>query len=39
VKGNNKRKASETFYTDLFGLSSNATFTKSRGIGTIVNDD
>jgi hypothetical protein len=24
---------------DLFGLSSNALFTKHRGIGTILNDD
>jgi hypothetical protein len=29
----------ETFYLDLFGLSSNALFTKYRGIGTILNDD
>jgi hypothetical protein len=28
-----------TFYLDLFGLSSNALFTRSRGIGTIWNDD
>jgi hypothetical protein len=39
VKGNNKREANETFYLDLFGLSGNALFTKSRGLGTILNDD
>jgi len=35
----NKREPNETFYLDLFGLSSNALFTKNRGIGTILNDD
>jgi Calx-beta domain len=39
VKGDRNREANETFYLDLFGLSSNALFTKNRGIGTIVNDD
>ena len=39
IKGDNKRESNETFYLDLFGLSSNALFTKSRGIGTILNDD
>lgn len=39
VKGDNKREANETFYLDLFGLSSNAVFTKNRGFGTILNDD
>jgi hypothetical protein len=39
VKGDSKREASETFYLDLFGLSSNALFTKNRGLGTILNDD
>ena len=39
VQGDNKRESNETFYLDLFGLSSNALFTKSRGIGTILNDD
>jgi hypothetical protein len=39
VKGDSKRESSETFYIDLFGLSGNAQFTKSRGIGTILNDD
>ena len=39
VKGDSKREANETFYLDLYGLSSNALFTKNRGIGTILNDD
>jgi hypothetical protein len=39
VKGDSKREANETFYLDLFGLSGNGLFTKSRGIGTILNDD
>ena len=39
VKGDNRKEADETFYLDLFDLSSNAQFTKSRGIGTILNDD
>jgi hypothetical protein len=39
VKGDNKRESNETFYLELFGLSSNAVFTKNRGIGTILNDD
>jgi hypothetical protein len=39
VKGDSKREANETFYVDLYGLSSNALFTKSRGLGTILNDD
>jgi hypothetical protein len=39
VKGDGKREASETFYLDLFGQSSNASFTKNRGLGTILNDD
>ena len=39
VKGDSKKEADETFYLDLFGLSSNALFTKNRGIGTILNDD
>jgi hypothetical protein len=39
VKGDSKREANETFYLDLFGLSSNALFTKNRGIGAILNDD
>jgi hypothetical protein len=39
VNGDNKKEANETFYLDLFGLSSNALFTKNRGLGTILNDD
>jgi len=39
VRGDSKREVNETFYLDLFDLSSNALFTKSRGIGTILNDD
>jgi hypothetical protein len=39
VNGDTKKEANETFYVDLFGLSSNALFTKNRGIGTILNDD
>ena len=30
VKGDSKKEANETFYLDLFGLSSNALFTKPR---------
>src|SRR5262245_1318832 len=39
VKGDSKKESNETFFMDLFGLSGNAPFTKSRGIGTILNDD
>jgi probable HAF family extracellular repeat protein len=39
VKGDNTKEANETFFVDLFGNSSNSLFTKSRGIGTILNDD
>jgi probable HAF family extracellular repeat protein len=39
VNGDSKKEADETFYLDLFGLSSNALFTKNRGLGTILNDD
>ena len=39
VKGDSKRESYETFYLDLFGNSSNALFTKNRGLGTILNDD
>ncbi len=39
VKGDSKKESNETFYLDLFGLSSNALFTKNRGIGTILNDE
>ena len=34
-----KREGNETFYLDLFGNSSNSSFTKNRGLGTILNDD
>jgi hypothetical protein len=39
VKADSKQEADETFYLDLFGSSSNSLFTKSRGVGTILNDD
>jgi hypothetical protein len=39
VKGDSKREANEYFYVDLFDDSGNSWFTKSRGIGTILNDD
>jgi hypothetical protein len=39
VKGDSKREADEYFYLDLFGNSGNSLFTKSRGCGTILNDD
>lgn len=32
VKGDSKEETNETFYLDLFGLSSNALFTKNRGL-------
>jgi hypothetical protein len=38
VKGDSK-EANETFYLDLFALSSNALFTRNRGLDTISNDD
>ena len=39
VKGDSKKEADETFFLDLFGNSSNALLTKSRCVGTILNDD
>jgi hypothetical protein len=39
VKGDNKRESNETFYLELFSNSSNSLLTKTRGIGTILNDD
>ena len=39
VKGDSKQEVNEMFYLDLFGNSSNSLFTKSRGTGTILNDD
>jgi hypothetical protein len=38
VKGDSKKEASEYFYLDLFG-NNNSLFAKSRGTGTILNDD
>jgi hypothetical protein len=39
VIGDSKKEADETFFVDLFANSSNALFSKSRGLGTILNDD
>ena len=39
VKVDSKKESDETFYLDLFDLSSNALFTKNRGIVTILTDD
>ncbi len=39
VNGDSRKEVNETFYLDLFGNSSNSSFTKKRGIGTILNDD
>jgi subtilisin family serine protease len=39
VKGENKREPNETFFVDLFAASANALLSKSRGLGTILNDD
>jgi trimeric autotransporter adhesin len=39
VKGDNKRESNETFYLELFNNSSNSLLTRTRGIGTILNDD
>ena len=39
VKGDSKKESNETFYLDLFGLIGTAIFTRSRGIGTVLNDD
>jgi hypothetical protein len=39
VKGDSKTEPTEYFSLDLFGNSSNSLFTKSRGTGTILNDD
>jgi Calx-beta domain len=39
VVGDRRNEGNEVFYLDLFGNSSNSLFTKSRGIGTILNDD
>jgi hypothetical protein len=34
VKGDTKKEADETFYLDFYGPSSDALFTRCRGIGT-----
>ena len=39
VKGDTRKEAAEYFFLDLFGNSTNSLFTKSRGTGTILNDD
>ena len=39
VNGDSKKEANEYFFLDLFGNSTNSLFTKSRGVGTILNDD
>lgn len=39
VKGDGKKEADEYFYFDLFDSSGNSLVTKSRGTGTILNDD
>src|SRR5262249_56599683 len=39
VKGDSKKEATEYFYLDLFDSSSNSLFVKTRGTGTILNDD
>jgi len=39
VKGDRTKEADETFYLDLFGVSSNALILDAQGIGTILNDD
>jgi hypothetical protein len=37
--GNNQREPHKTLPLDLFGNSGDSLFTKSRGNGTILNDD
>src|SRR5262249_19016979 len=39
VKCDSRQEANEYFFADLFGNSSNSLFTRSRGTGTILNDD
>jgi hypothetical protein len=39
VNGDKKREADETLFVELLGSSGNALITKSRGVGTILNDD
>jgi probable HAF family extracellular repeat protein len=39
VYGDTTREADETFYVQIYGVSSNARFTNQWGLGSIVNDD
>src|SRR5262249_42805065 len=39
VRGDTRREADVYFYLDLFGNTTNSWFSKSRGVGTILNDD
>ena len=39
VEGDTRKEADETFSLDTFDNSTNSWFTKSRGTGTILNDD
>ncbi|MFO0848284.1 MAG: Calx-beta domain-containing protein [Gemmataceae bacterium] len=39
VKGDSKKETDEYFYLDLFGNSGNSLLARSRGLGTILNDD
>jgi hypothetical protein len=39
ITSDSKKQSDETFFVDLFGNSGNSQFTKSRGTGTILNDD
>ena len=39
VEGDKQKEATETFFLDLTGVSSNALVTDVRGIGTILDDD
>ena len=39
VNGDSKTESTEYFSLDLYGNSSNSLFTRSRGTGTILNDD
>jgi hypothetical protein len=39
VKGDNRRESDDTFYLELFNNSGNSLLTRTRGIGTILNDD
>jgi hypothetical protein len=39
INGDSKKESDETLYLDLFANSGNSLFAKSRGTGTILNDD